>query len=119
MADLLTSGTVKSDRLCVCPENPHPPLRASPTAGLLGKGRKAVLGLLKCLPSPPQVALHRPLGDQTTAGKRDTLRGSLSQESANCVGIFSPDPSGKAAHEILLCQRSLPLLSQEERVLPW
>lgn len=59
------------------------------------------------------------LADQNTVGEQDTQgRDSRNYESANCGGIFSPDPSGKAAHETLLCQRSLPPLALEMWVLP-
>lgn len=58
VADLLTSGTVKSDRPCVCPENPHPPLRTSPTAGLWARsGRQSWVFSSACLPTPGGAAL--------------------------------------------------------------
>lgn len=111
---------VKEGRPCVRQDNSIPLLHTSPNSHLPPhqscQGHHGFSQMPVFL-IPDRAASN--LVDQKTVGEQDTQdRDSRSHASANCGGIFSPDPSGKAAHETLLCQHSLPPLALEGWVLP-
>lgn len=111
---LMTSGAIRSGRPCVCWENSCPPLFTPARLHLCKPWAttKVIRVFSRACPPPPGQCHALP-------GSMRTQLESETQNKCQLQGIFNPNPSGKAAHEILACQHCLPPLSQEELVLPW
>ena len=99
-------------------EQSPPPPHISPHSCLRPTATRVIWAFLSAFPLPRGSAAPCLQGSELRLGGKHKAA-APETTTANCGGIFSLDPSGKAAHEILLCQHSLPALSREERALPW